>query len=466
MSIGLYTHISKPPGTIVSAPMYNGAHKNHQINDIPTSAGARSDDVTQYRAITDPAPAGTPTPVVDLGTELEQLRFVLRDIKTALNGGVPPTWWYTPVSPDATDVTAHGARVNRSIAQSIPNNTQTPIIFNTVQYDTGVILPGFDPFFSIGTPTRLTARATGLYAISAFGQWATGGGFAVFVRVNGLKILAASQLEMDGAVGLGWMHVSSQTLLNQNDYVEFVVFQSTGAPLNFTGADFALELLTPSQAISPVTTFTLTVSESGNGAGTIVSSPPGINSPGSDFAVFVSGTVVQLTATATSGGFAGWTGDVPIGHEMDNPLSVTMDQDRFITAIFSVQGAFITTGATVGFTGTNYFSLTSYIIQVGTSGAEAAKLPVGITLKSMWLRLGAAIPSGCTVTARFYINGVASNAIVVTMTSSDFPVGKPVAHTNGTLAVSAGDTLSVEVVTTGSFVGSIVVNAINVGYEP
>jgi hypothetical protein len=32
--------------------------------------------------------------------------------------------------------------------------------------------------------------------------------------------------------------------------------------------------------------------------------------------------------------FASWSGDVPVGHETDNPLQVTMDQDRIITANF------------------------------------------------------------------------------------------------------------------------------------
>ena len=47
------------------------------------------------------------------------------------------------------------------------------------------------------------------------------------------------------------------------------------------------------------------------------------------------GTEVTLTATPDAGStFIGWSGDVPVGHETDNPLLVIMDQDHTITAAF------------------------------------------------------------------------------------------------------------------------------------
>jgi hypothetical protein len=47
------------------------------------------------------------------------------------------------------------------------------------------------------------------------------------------------------------------------------------------------------------------------------------------------GANVQLTPNADAGyHFGSWSGNIPIGHESDNPLSVIMDQDRTITASF------------------------------------------------------------------------------------------------------------------------------------
>jgi len=51
------------------------------------------------------------------------------------------------------------------------------------------------------------------------------------------------------------------------------------------------------------------------------------------------GTPVTLTAEPAGFGplceFAQWTGDVPMGHEFDNPLSLTMDNYKSITAHFT-----------------------------------------------------------------------------------------------------------------------------------
>ena len=49
------------------------------------------------------------------------------------------------------------------------------------------------------------------------------------------------------------------------------------------------------------------------------------------------GTSVQLTATPDSAyHFVTWGGDVPVGHETDNPLTITMNQNRTITAFFAL----------------------------------------------------------------------------------------------------------------------------------
>jgi hypothetical protein len=63
-------------------------------------------------------------------------------------------------------------------------------------------------------------------------------------------------------------------------------------------------------ATTATTQFTVTVQEVGTGAGTVTSSPAGINCPETCSASFASGTPITLTATASAGStFTGWTDD-------------------------------------------------------------------------------------------------------------------------------------------------------------
>jgi hypothetical protein len=52
---------------------------------------------------------------------------------------------------------------------------------------------------------------------------------------------------------------------------------------------------------------------------------------------YVEGTDVTLTAQPAGGFiFAAWLGDVPAGHEMDNPLVLSMDGDKTLSAVFVI----------------------------------------------------------------------------------------------------------------------------------
>jgi hypothetical protein len=79
--------------------------------------------------------------------------------------------------------------------------------------------------------------------------------------------------------------------------------------------------------------YTLTVVLAGAGSGTVTSSPAGINCPSDCSEAYEEGTMVTLSAAATSGYFAGWTGG---GCSGTGPCSTTVNADTSVTATFSL----------------------------------------------------------------------------------------------------------------------------------
>ncbi len=86
------------------------------------------------------------------------------------------------------------------------------------------------------------------------------------------------------------------------------------------------------RSVAPIYTLALTLS--GPGAGTVVSAPNGVACPGDCTEGYASGTVVTLSASPAGGStFAGWSGDPDCADG-----SVTMLGERHCTAIFNVVG--------------------------------------------------------------------------------------------------------------------------------
>jgi hypothetical protein len=123
------------------------------------------------------------------------------------------------------------------------------------------------------------------------------------------------------------------------------VYSIPGVPAGATGITLTPTLgghsMSPSTrtVAGPVTAnvtgedFTSTVS---NSAALTVLTSHGIVTKNPDQPTYALGTVVTLTPVPDEGyGFAGWSGNVPAGHELDNPLQLTMNQDRTITAAFT-----------------------------------------------------------------------------------------------------------------------------------
>jgi hypothetical protein len=88
-----------------------------------------------------------------------------------------------------------------------------------------------------------------------------------------------------------------------------------------------------SASTPPPTNFTLTVSKSGAGSGTVTSSPAGISCGTACSHSYVQGTAVTLTAKAAAGStFAGWSGPC----SGTGTCSVTTNADTTVTAKFGL----------------------------------------------------------------------------------------------------------------------------------
>ncbi|MFX0208655.1 MAG: CFI-box-CTERM domain-containing protein, partial [Candidatus Hodarchaeota archaeon] len=79
---------------------------------------------------------------------------------------------------------------------------------------------------------------------------------------------------------------------------------------------------------------------------------------------YPAGTEINITATQEPNyRFSGWTGDVPSGHENDNPITITMDSDKSVTANFIRQYML---NVSVGTGGTTEPAAGTYIYDTGT----------------------------------------------------------------------------------------------------
>jgi phospholipase C len=124
-------------------------------------------------------------------------------------------------------------------------------------------------------------------------------------------------------------------------------------------------------ASSPVQGIQLTVTTSGDGSGTVTSSPGGINCPSTCTAGFPSGT--QVTLTATQNGFAGWGGACS-GNSLT--CTITMSSSQSVSASFAQQSAYsltVTTSETAPATGT----VTSSPAGISCPGTCAANFSTG-----------------------------------------------------------------------------------------
>lgn len=123
-----------------------------------------------------------------------------------------------------------GCRVYHSLLNVIATGTWTALTFNSELYDTDTI---HDP---ASNPTRLTCNTAGKYSIAGHVTFAEDdpavGYRAVAIRVNGSTVIAKQDREQ-GNINPSF---SIPTLYNLavDDYVELIVYQSSGGNLAIT----------------------------------------------------------------------------------------------------------------------------------------------------------------------------------------------------------------------------------------
>ncbi|HVW15493.1 MAG TPA: Ig-like domain-containing protein, partial [Mucilaginibacter sp.] len=224
---------------------------------------------------------------------------------------------------------------------------------STVQGATGYSGPGY--FDQTGSSlTTLTAGNT--YNVSVTVN--TNGAYQEYVKIwidyNGNGDLQdAGELVFDQNYTFTGTQVYSGTVtipttaFNGPVYIRTILVYSS-SPTICGSYDYGATIDCKATITGGLTPQKLTVATSGTGS--VVSNPAGIITASSyNYANFAQGSNVTLTATpGGSESFAGWTGSVT---SSSNPLTVTMDADKSITAIFATAPV-LTTTAVSGATAT------------------------------------------------------------------------------------------------------------------
>jgi hypothetical protein len=129
--------------------------------------------------------------------------------------------------------TAIAARVIRTSAQTIPNNTWTAVSFSQATFDDRP--SELSTHWSSGTPTRLTCRVAGTYYVygSVMFTANTNGDRMIGIRLNGSQFWFTSNTRAVTVATLNTiLDVSGIIKLNIEDYIELMAFQNSGGGLN------------------------------------------------------------------------------------------------------------------------------------------------------------------------------------------------------------------------------------------
>lgn len=160
--------------------------------------------------------------------------------------------------------------------------------------------------------------------------------------------------------------------------------------------------LTASFNLLPVTA-QLSVSTTGNGAGTITSVPAGINCGATCLSNYPGGTVVILNASAAAGStFAGWSGG---GCSGTGACDVTLNADMTVTATFNTVPPTVTFSLTTFGTGTGTITCNGAACQPSYPSGTALAIVAAPAVTSLFSGWGGdCAVNGTTATCNLTVN--------------------------------------------------------------
>lgn len=130
--------------------------------------------------------------------------------------------------------TAQAARIYRSTNQAVGNSALVALSPDTADFDSG----SPTAFWSVSTPTRLTAPQAGKYTVGCSILWdsSTTGNRSVYVVKNGVTGTRLAGEQMIANAG-GVLNLATTLNLTSGDYVEFYAFQNSGGSVNITATE-------------------------------------------------------------------------------------------------------------------------------------------------------------------------------------------------------------------------------------
>jgi len=175
------------------------------------------------------AEAGSPVPpAITLGS-LPVCRVLLQTTSTEITNDM--------ITDERALVGIGGAKpavgVFRASPQTIPNAALTAIEWTSEDFDE------FGLHDNVTNPSRLAVPQDGKYLIAALVGWATADCVrALYVRANGTDTYATKNSNHSGALG---QSLSVVRPLTAGDYIEILVFQSSGGDLYIVASAYQLQ---------------------------------------------------------------------------------------------------------------------------------------------------------------------------------------------------------------------------------
>jgi hypothetical protein len=125
--------------------------------------------------------------------------------------------------------------VYHSVSQSIAHNTSTPVVFDSELDDPEAW------HSTVTNPSRITVAVAGLYLAIGSVNWASNptGYRQVTIGINGAAVAGPTGPAVGGGFGTG-QQATLQRGLASGDYIEMIVAQGSGAPMNLDAMSLAV----------------------------------------------------------------------------------------------------------------------------------------------------------------------------------------------------------------------------------